>query len=586
MANFIKIAIFFFLSALSLIFLLIYNNTGKPVFAAFGSFSFTALIIISIAQFFDEFMGKLTMFRRRTRRNTRSGFSESKDIIDQSWNSLIEEGPIPAIIFNNSLEIKKKNRAFLNMLKNNSLNPDAKKLENIFTGEFEALAVALTLNPDKVTMGDAKLNNYSKSPFIFYFCMIGTDGDEKIYLAQFVDNTEKIDLKEKFIQAQKMQAVGQLSGGIAHDFNNILTAIIGFCDLLLTKHAPGDASFVDIMHIKQNANRAANLVRQLLAFSRKQTMQMEVLNIGDVLSEISNLTRRLIGENISLAVNSERNIWDIKADKSQLEQVLVNLAVNARDAMKDGGVLDISCRNVEIFSPRDVKPKYHNMASSSDIQPGKYVKISFSDTGSGIPADNLKKIFEPFFTTKEIGRGTGLGLATVLGIIEQSDGYIYVSSEENSGTEFLIFLNRYERTSADIKNEEAKKERTKDLTGTGTVLIVEDEEAVRMFSTRALKNKGYNVIEAFSGENAIEVIEAFGGDKIDLIISDVVMPGISGPEFVEQISPKFPNIKVVFVSGYGEDAFYQKYGTERKFNFLAKPYSLNQLAERVKELLG
>jgi two-component system cell cycle sensor histidine kinase/response regulator CckA len=250
------------------------------------------------------------------------------------------------------------------------------------------------------------------------------------------------------------------------------------------------------------------------------------------------------------------------------------------------GKLEISCSNIEIFSNRDIKFKYKYYSTASDIVPGKYVLISFKDSGCGIAPENLKKIFEPFFTTKEIGQGTGLGLATVTGIIEQTGGHIYVSSQLDEGTEFLIFLKRHEKSAIEIKNEMEKVERPKDLTGTGTILIVEDEEPVRMFSSRALKNKGYNILEAFSGENALEVIESYGGDKIDLIISDVVMPGISGPEFVEIAVGKYPKIKVIFVSGYGEDAFYQKYGSERKFNFLPKPYSLSQLAEKAKEIIN
>jgi two-component system cell cycle sensor histidine kinase/response regulator CckA len=591
--NLVKIAICFFLSALSVILLMIYDETGTRIFAALATLCLLSLCIIALAQFEDSISSLLNRLRRNLFgpqvkiSPVRAEFNET----EMSWKKYVENNPIPSITFDQNFNIIRKNKAFVSLLNKFSLDPDSTNVSNTFACDVGLLKSALEKGShNNSIVGEAILNNQVKTPFTFFAVPVSNPQDErKIFYAQFVDNSEKMDLKEKFIQAQKMQAIGQLAGGIAHDFNNLLTAIGGFCDLLLTRHAPGDASFVDLMHIKQNANRAASLVKQLLAFSRKQTMQMEVLQVSEVLAEISNLTRRLIGENINLAVELERDIWDIKADKSQLEQVLINLAVNARDAMRDnnagGGKLDIKCDNVEIFSPRDINFKYPYFASANDIVPGKYVMIAINDNGGGIPQENLKKIFEPFFTTKQVGEGTGLGLATVTGIIEQTGGYLYVSSKEGAGTEFLIFLKRYERTAADTK-EEKKTERAKDLTGTGTILIVEDEDPVRLFSVRALKNKGYNVIEAFSGENALEVIEKNGGENIDLIISDVVMPGLSGPEFVEQIEGKYPNIKVVFVSGYGEDAFYQKYGMERKFNFLPKPYSLQQLAERVKEILG
>lgn len=591
MHNFAKIAVLILLAILSVALVFIGAKSGHVIFTIFAVVCFGTLIIAVCSILSEEISVALNKLKRSLFHSKVkiSPYIVNHDNTDVSWEKFIENNPIPAITFDENFHIIRKNVAFAELLAKHNM-ADSKNVQDSFACNVEDFYDTMRKsNYTSSIAGDAILNDNTKTPFTFFAVPISTDNSaSKIYFAQFVDNSEKVGLKEKFIQAQKMQAIGQLAGGIAHDFNNLLTAIGGFSDLLLTRHAPGDASFVDIMHIKQNANRAASLVKQLLAFSRKQTMQLEVLNLGEVLSDISNLIRRLIGENIILNVNMERELWDIKADKSQLEQVFINLAVNGRDAMKEtsGGKLDIKCQNIDIISSRDIKFKYPSHTNEGDIIPGKYVMISICDSGAGIAKENLKKIFEPFFTTKEIGQGTGLGLATVTGIVEQLGGFIAVSSKEKEGTEFLLFLKRSEKSAIDVKQEEVKKEKAKDLTGSGTILIVEDEEAVRMFSSRALKNKGYNVLEAASGEQAVEIFESGEGDKIDLIISDVVMPGLSGPEFVEIIAPKFPKVKVVFVSGYGEDAFYSKYGMERKFNFLPKPYSLNQLAERVKEILS
>jgi two-component system cell cycle sensor histidine kinase/response regulator CckA len=384
-----------------------------------------------------------------------------------------------------------------------------------------------------------------------------------------------------------MQAVGQLAGGVAHDFNNLLTAMIGFCDLLLMRHPAGDQSFADIMQIKQNANRAANLVRQLLAFSRRQTLQPKMLDITDVLAELSNLVRRLIGENIELKMVHGRDLGVVKADQGQLEQVFINLAVNARDAMTGGGKLTIQTSHVTVDARhpigRDLVPPVEDEA----IIDGDYVLVEMIDTGTGIPRDLLQKIFEPFFSTKEVGSGTGLGLATVYGIVKQTGGYVYVASKEGSGTNFSLFFKRYqaEATKTVEALESAAPLASDDLTGKGTVLLVEDETPVRAFAGRALRNKGYTVLEADCGEMAIEVMEK-QGSEVDVIITDVIMPGINGPTMIETVSRQFPRVKVVFISGYAEDVFVKSYGSEREFNFLPKPFTLKQLASKVKEVIA
>jgi len=391
-----------------------------------------------------------------------------------------------------------------------------------------------------------------------------------------VDTTDQKNLELQFAQAQKMQAVGQLAGGIAHDFNNLLTAIIGFCDLLLMRHQAGDHSFSDIMQIKQNANRAANLVRQLLAFSRQQTLKPEVLSVTDVLADLTNLLRRLIGEMIEMKMVHGRDVSYIKADQGQFEQVVINLAVNARDAMKGDGTLTISTDNVT---------QVQSVRMGHDLLPrGDYVLIKVKDTGTGIPKEQVGKIFEPFYTTKEGGAGTGLGLSTVYGIVKQFGGYVFVESELGDGASFNIFLPQFVPDESERVVTERASESTvsQDLTGQGTILLVEDEDAVRMFGARALRNKGYTVLEADSGETALELMEA-SEQPIDLLVTDVVMPQMDGPTLTKEVEARRPDIKVIFISGYAEDAFRSK--VDAKVNFLPKPFSLGQLAAKVKEVM-
>jgi two-component system cell cycle sensor histidine kinase/response regulator CckA len=396
------------------------------------------------------------------------------------------------------------------------------------------------------------------------------------YIAiRIFDRTEQKSLEAQFAQSQKMQAVGQLAGGVAHDFNNLLTAMIGFCDLLLLRHKAGDPSFNDIMQIKQNSNRAANLVRQLLAFSRQQQLNPKVLDITETLTELSHLIRRLIGVQIDLDLIHSPVLDAVKVDEGQLEQVLINLVVNARDAMDSRGRLEIETEN--LTTEKSIKV-------ANDLMPaGHWVAIHVRDTGSGMDEDTIERIFEPFFTTKDIGAGTGLGLATVYGIVRQTGGYIQVQSELNVGTTFTLYLPKFtgvETEQKDISTTDKKIE--EDLTGTATILLVEDEDAVRMFSSRALSNKGYNVLEAVNGENALEVIADHQG-TIDLMVTDVIMPEMDGPTLAKQVIKDFPDLPIVFVSGYTEDRFKEEIGDNA--HFLAKPFTLQQLAVKIKEIL-
>jgi two-component system cell cycle sensor histidine kinase/response regulator CckA len=418
-----------------------------------------------------------------------------------------------------------------------------------------------------------------RSCVVFLSRLDSGDGGDGELMLHFIDVTEQKNLEVQFAQSQKMQAIGQLAGGVAHDFNNLLTAMIGFCDLLLMRFRPGDPSFADIMQIKQNGNRAANLVRQLLAFSRQQSLQPRVLDIGDVLVELSHLLRRLIGENIELKLIHGRDLGLAKVDQGQLEQVIINLAVNARDAMPEGGTLAIRTANVTQATP---------LRRGAEIMPaGNYVLIEVADTGIGIPKENLERIFEPFFSTKQLGSGTGLGLSTVYGIVRQTGGYIFVDSAPGEGAVFRIYLPRHEapETEAGARGEPVEPSTPRDLTGIGTVLLVEDEDPVRIFGARALRNKGYKVLEAKSGEEALALMNRTP-TAIDLLITDVVMPGVDGPTLVRQVRESHPAMKVIFISGYAEDAFRKRLDSDADIHFLPKPFSLKQLAAKVKEAIS
>ncbi|GGB37505.1 signal transduction histidine kinase [Roseibium aquae] len=405
------------------------------------------------------------------------------------------------------------------------------------------------------------------------------EGDGEAAIVYALETTQQRALEAQFAQSQKMQAIGQLAGGVAHDFNNVLTAIIGFSDLLLASHRPTDPSFQDIMNIKQNANRAAGLVRQLLAFSRRQTLRPQKVYLNDVLADLSILLDRLLGEKVELQVVHGRDLWPVMADLNQLEQVIVNLAVNAGDAMSDGGRLIIRTTNVS----EDASTKYDN---TRGMPPGEYTLIEVEDTGHGIPANIMEKIFDPFFSTKEVGKGTGLGLSTVYGIVKQTGGFIFCTSEVGQGTVFRIFLPRHIPDVEEVKPpvSEAEREKVADLTGSASILLVEDEEAVRAFAARALASRGYQVHEAGSGTEALEVMEETGGN-IDLVVSDVVMPEMDGPSLLVELRKTRPDLKIIFVSGYAEDAFEENLPEDEKFFFLPKPFTLKQLATTVKEVL-
>ena len=403
------------------------------------------------------------------------------------------------------------------------------------------------------------------------------EGEAAIVYA--LDTTEQRALEAQFAQAQKMQAVGELAGGVAHDFNNVLQGILGYADLLLVNHRPTDPSFNDIMEIKQNANRAAGLVRHLLAFSRRQTLRPSAFQFTEVLSDATALLKRLIGERIDLTFQHGRDLWPVMADPTQFEQVIVNFAMNARDAMPNGGRLSISTRNVS----EGEKDAF----GDKSIPKADYVLIEVQDSGTGMPPDVLEKIFEPFFTTKEVGKGTGLGLSMVYGFVKQSGGFIFCESKPGEGTTFRILLPRHlEAAQAEgvVADVPAPAKVVADHTGQGTILLVDDETAVRAFGARALSQRGYKVIEASSGLEALEFLSdpAF---TVDLVVSDVVMPEMDGPTLLKELRAKGIKWPFIFASGYAEDAFSKNLPDGEEFGFLPKPFSLKQLIETVKTAL-
>jgi two-component system cell cycle sensor histidine kinase/response regulator CckA len=401
---------------------------------------------------------------------------------------------------------------------------------------------------------------------------------EAAVLLSLKDNSEEDRLKRQVAQATKMQAVGQLAGGVAHDFNNILTAIIGHCDLMLMRHAPGDSDYDDIQQIRSNSNRAASLTRQLLAFSRQQTLRPQVLQLPDVIAEVSTLLKRLLGERVKLQVKHGRGLGAVRADPGQLEQVIVNLAVNARDAMlaKDDQSLGLLTLHTYSVSADDVR------RMGSEILPiADYTALRVSDTGTGIPPHLLPKIFEPFFTTKEVGKGTGLGLSTVYGIVKQSGGFIFAESEPGKGTSFVIYLPVH-RAEA-VKPARKGREPAGELWGTGTILLVEDEATVRAVAERALTRHGYTILLAENGEAAIEILDR--EKRVDLMISDVVMPTMDGPTTAREARIRQPDLPILFISGYAEEQLRQSIDLDR-VAFLAKPFSVQKLAEATRDALA
>ena len=451
------------------------------------------------------------------------------------------------------------------------------------------------------------------------------DGESDVFgfIAHFIDNTERQTYANQFFQAQKMQAIGQLAGGIAHDFNNLLSAVIGSTELLLQTHPPTDPDFADLNNIHYSASRASNLVRQLVSYSRQSpSLQRGYFDVTDIFAELHHMLKRLLGTKISIQIENGRNLGFIHVDKTQFDQMFVNLAVNARDAMPDGGTFTISTRHQKFQA--------NQFIGSEEVTPGEYIVIDVSDTGCGISEENLQKIFEPFFTTKSgtVDSGTGLGLAMVYGNIRQSGGYISVKSTVNVGTTFSLYLPRHAPEDVPLSPEEEQRKvlsanynaqavsqvvRVKpnmpktgdqlqfsfaqdqpslpppllpsdDLSGSGTILLVEDEDGVRAVTKKALFAKGYTIEECTCAEEALEKIE--NGITFDLLITDMIMPGMNGATLASTLRQKGIYGKILLISGFSEEAARGEIKEMPDFYFLAKPFTLRELCEKVKEIMG
>jgi two-component system, cell cycle sensor histidine kinase and response regulator CckA len=429
------------------------------------------------------------------------------------------------------------------------------------------------------TSGDiaVRLSAQADEPVSLSLASVRGLGEAAVLLG-LTDSYEETRLKRQVAQATKMQAVGQLAGGVAHDFNNVLTAILGTCDLMLLRHTPGDSDYDDIQQIRANSNRAASLTRQLLAFSRQQTLRPEVLQLPDVVADVSQMLKRLIGEKIQLTVRHDRDLGPVRADPTQLEQVIVNLVVNARDAMqsRSDGRLTIATKRVTMADVR---------AMDSDILPqGEYTALFVEDTGGGIRPENLGKIFEPFYTTKEQGKGTGLGLSTVYGIVKQSGGFIFADSELGKGTRFSVYFPVHHASAGEIAAPAPIREEPKSQwAGGGRILLVEDEDPVRMVAERALVRAGYTVTSARDGEEGLERVEQ--GGEFDLVVSDVVMPSLDGPAMAREIRKLAPAMPVLFMSGYAEEQLRREIDIGN-VHFLAKPFSVQQITDKIGAVLG
>ena len=393
-------------------------------------------------------------------------------------------------------------------------------------------------------------------------------------LGMLTDITQRKQLEAQLLQSQKIEAVGRLAGGIAHDFNNLLTAIRGHVELLLSEASHDSAFYGDIDEIRKAADRAAALTQQLLAFSRRQILQPRVIEIDRIVGDMNTLLRRLIGEDIQLETDLKAAHTCVRADPGQIEQVLLNLAVNARDAMPQGGVLVIATRVADIDDDF--------VQANPGARAGRHVELAVGDSGVGMDEETLSHLFEPFFTTKELGKGTGLGLATVYGIIKQSDGYIRVVSEADQGTRFEIFLPVVHESPSPLREPAPRR-----VTGMGkgeTVLVCEDEEAVRALACRVLRTRGYNVLEAGDGVHALAVAHQHGRE-IHLLLTDVVMPLMGGRELAEKLCTERPRLKVLYMSGYTDDALIQRGISQGRDSFIEKPFTPYSLTLKVREVL-
>jgi len=492
-------------------------------------------------------------------------------------DNLLENLPVALIRLSNSGAIEFANLTARQLLGREQLSGIcfAELVEGLGRSMRERLQQVATGNTGRTAeMGRCMVNGNEVFLQVSLMKVSYVEGD--CCMAILNDKTELKMLEAQFVQSQKMEAVGQLAGGVAHDFNNLLTAINGHSELLLLRHKSGDPDYGDLIQIRQNTIRAAALVRQLLAFSRKQTLRPKVVSLVDTLKELTKLLNRLLGEKVTLIIEENSDLSPVRVDVQQFEQVIMNLVVNARDAMPFGGKVHISTINLEL--------EKELTRDRATVPAGHYVVVKVRDEGCGIPPEIMPKIFEPFYTTKRVGEGTGLGLSTVYGIVKQTGGFVFVQSKPDCGSEFEIYL-PCQKTEMPISQTITKPEKGIKEAKKGHILLVEDETSVRSFAARALKLKGYSVTEACSGEEALEILSQ-SKTQFDLFISDVIMPGINGPGWVRQALKTHPDTKIVFVSGYSEDAFQDDRKDISEASFLPKPFSLVSLTGIVAEVMA
>lgn len=502
---------------------------------------------------------------------------EGQTLGSSSWDE-VEDLPVPLLKVARSGELLATNREARNLLGDRVSG--ASRLSDLLEGLGRPIiewlgdvADGKTLNTREFLRGTGAQQDF----FVQVALHNAGTGDDRHLIAVLNDMTEFKSLEAQFVQSQKMQAIGQLAGGVAHDFNNLLTAISGHCDLLLLRHDQGDQDYADLIQIHQNANRAASLVGQLLAFSRKQNLNPAVIDLRDTLADLTHLLNRLVGEPIKLILDHDPALFRIRVDKRQLEQVIMNLVVNARDAMPGGGEIRVETNNIvlekQVERDRAILPA------------GRYVLVRVIDEGHGIHDDKRNKIFEPFYTTKKTGEGTGLGLSTAYGIVKQSGGYIFVDSQLGEGTVFSLYFPTHDlQLVEDVATKPSVIPPVVAKQGRGVVLLVEDEAPVRAFASRALRLKGLTVLEADCAEVALSML-ADPDLHVDVFVTDVIMPGMDGPTWVRQAIETRPDTKVVFVSGYAEDAFGENRALIPNSVFVPKPFSLAELTTTVQAQL-
>ncbi len=508
--------------------------------------------------------------------------------IDHSWQCFFMDSPYPVAILNQDGKILKINRSLELMVGKHYINEDflsmfTEKSQVLIKAEMQKI-ISNTIIPIAL-MENLKLNN-GKITNVYMGKILDLNGKLHGFMPRVVDVTQQKELEESLSHALRMQTIGYLAGSIAHDFNNLLTAILGFCDILLIRHTAGDPSFAHIMQIRQSANRASSLVNRLLAFSRRQTLKPEILNLNEFFGDFYSLVQRLVGADVEINQEIAADLWYIKVDPVQFEQVILNLSINARQAMLEDGKLSIRAYNITLKEHDPFLINYNIPKGEPPALPGEYVAIEVEDNGTGIQDNIIDKIFEPFFSTKQDKSGTGLGLSTVFGIVIQSGGHIYFKTKPGAGTTFIILIPRHILTRSEQLEQKTvgPMKIRKDVSGKGLVVLVEDEEAVRVFAKYVLISKGYEVMDFSSPTIAVSELHKIQRD-IDLVITDVVMPGMSGPSLINEIKKLHPKIKVIFISGFGEEAFSEAYGDARNFNFLPKPFTLKDLLISVKEVI-